>query len=207
MSDREIFSELEQGSAEWLAARAGLITASNAGLLLVNGKRPDGLGAGALTYGYEIAGEILTGRPAPSFSNEHTERGYAREVDLRNEYELLTGNEVEQVGFVRRGRAGYSPDGLVDGGRRVIEIKDRLPKIALQVMTGGDLSKDEVAQAQFGMWMMGAESCDFIVGSQGLPTMIRTLEPDTEMHALFEKRVAALVEFIDGIVSKVKEAA
>lgn len=203
----EVFAELEQGSPEWLQARAGIMTASNAGVLLVDGKRKDGLGAGAVTYAYELAGEILTGKPVEVFSTKHTERGHEREPVLRSEYEFLTGNAVTEVGFVRRGRFGYSPDGLVANGRRIIEIKDRVPKIALPVMAGGALSKDEIAQAQFGMMIMGAEGCDFIVGSEGLPTMIRPLDPDPDIHAKFRERGEALLSLVDEVIAKIRDQA
>ncbi len=75
---------LEQGTPEWHAARLGIVTMSELKTLLVNGKGPDGFGAGALSYMHQLIGERITGEPSDAFSgNAHTQRGHELEPMAR----------------------------------------------------------------------------------------------------------------------------
>ncbi len=59
----EAISSSEQRSEEWYAQRLGKFTASRFGDLMTNGRKKDEvLGATAVSYIYEKAAEILTGR-------------------------------------------------------------------------------------------------------------------------------------------------
>ncbi|MGJ4997275.1 YqaJ viral recombinase family protein [Bradyrhizobium sp. HKCCYLS3077] len=97
----------EQNSAEWLRARMGIPTASQFSTVLAKGE-----GETRRTYLLKLAGEIITGEPMESFSNEHTERGHRMEAEARDLYAFQTGAALERVGFIRSGRAGCSPDSL-----------------------------------------------------------------------------------------------
>ena len=49
----------------------------------------------------KLAGEIITGEPAESFSNEHTERGHKLEPEARDLYAFQTGAQLERVASSR----------------------------------------------------------------------------------------------------------
>ena len=96
-----------QGSQEWLDARKGLITCSNAMLLIEKGKR-------ACLIANEDAAERIT----PN-GNFYAERGHALEHEIREEFnaQLATqGLELRESGILLNSDfpdAGYSTDGLV----------------------------------------------------------------------------------------------
>jgi hypothetical protein len=98
----------EQGSEEWFAARLGIPTASQFQTIMAKG-RDGGDSKTRRTYMMKLAGEILTGEPMDSFSNEHTERGHEMEPDARNLYAFMRDCEPQCVGFIRNGQKGCSP--------------------------------------------------------------------------------------------------
>lgn len=141
----------EQNSPEWLQARAGIATASQFATILASGKTAGSPSVGRRTYMLKLAGEIITGEPMESFSNEHTERGHAMEDQARDLYAFQTGYQLDRVGFIRNGRAGASPDSLIgdDGGA---EIKTKLPHLLIDVLLKGEVPPEHKAQikARFG---------------------------------------------------------
>ncbi|MGP8288293.1 hypothetical protein [Halomonas colorata] len=71
---------MEQGTPEWLTARLGPVTKSELKVLLVKGKGPGGLSAGAITYMHQLIGERITGEQAEPFQgNAHTRRWHTLE--------------------------------------------------------------------------------------------------------------------------------
>jgi hypothetical protein len=112
----QIVRGIEQGTTEWHELRLGRMTASHAQEIANCGKGLD-------TLCRKIAGQIFTNTIAPSYKNENMIIGNEEEHYAREAYEILTGNDVEQVTFgIYSDYVGASPDGLVgtDGG---IEIK------------------------------------------------------------------------------------
>ena len=125
MNDLEII-DCEQGTPEWLAARAGIITASVFNVVQMKG-RGGGVSETRRKLMHQLAAETITGMPCPQWGgNEHTERGKVMEAEVRALYEASSEAPVQQVGFLRRGRLGASPDSLV-GDDGLLEIKTKLP--------------------------------------------------------------------------------
>jgi hypothetical protein len=197
MADLEIFNALVQGSPEWLAERAGLPTASEASTLLVKGKGPHGLGAGAVTYAHEVAGELLTGQAAPSFTSAATERGHEMEGEIRSYYELLNGVSVDEVGFMRRGRAGYSPDGLV-GDDGLFEAKSHAPKKLIGMIINGGVPKDHRAQLDMGLLVSGRAWIDLTCYWPGI-------EPHVVRHHAEEKALSEMSDALERFNAYVDE--
>lgn len=104
---------MEQRSPEWHAARKGRVTASMVGGIL--GLAP-----------YQTRADVMRrmvrdalGAPAEFTGNIATDYGERNEAGAKAEYMMLTGNKVEDVGFIPfEDWAGCSPDGLIgaDGG-------------------------------------------------------------------------------------------
>ncbi|HLS34240.1 MAG TPA: YqaJ viral recombinase family protein, partial [Brevibacterium sp.] len=115
--------DVVQGSPEWLAARLGLPTCSQADRILTPARlRP---ASGAVTYRLQLLAEWVLGYPIEwSGSSAYMERGTELEAEARAAYEVEMGVDVEEVGLVLApgGAFAGSPDGLVgeDGG---LEIK------------------------------------------------------------------------------------
>lgn len=180
----------DQNSPEWIAARLGIVTASNFATVMASGK------AGAesktrSTYMRKLAGEIITGQPAESFSSVHTERGHAMEGDARNFYAFMADVEPELVGFIRNGDKGGSPDSLV-GETGLLEIKTALPHILLEYLRMDKFPPEHMAQCQGNLWVAEREWCDILIFWPGMKPLIKRVHRD-ESYIL--KMSAAVREF------------
>lgn len=211
------WAAVEQGSWEWLMLRAGVPTASELASLLVKGKGPNGLGAGALTYAHTLAAEILIGGPVSNFTgNAHTERGHEMEPELAENYALLKGVDLDTVGFIRRGRFGLSPDRLVRGMKRALEVK--APQAAKLI----GMHRDPGFPSEFRAQCLGIlhgtdyEVIDLVAGARNLPELLRTLDHDAvykeiqEIPDALDRFCAYLddtVAFIRGIAGDGPDAA
>ncbi len=138
--------DCEQGSEAWAYARAGIPTASEFSNLLAKG-RGGAESKTRRTYLLKLAGERLTGTPMESYSNAHMERGRLLEAEARDLYAFMTDTDPEEVGFVTRGDAGCSPDGLL-GVTGAIEIKTKLAHLHLDCLLRGEFPEEHKAQCQ-----------------------------------------------------------
>lgn len=192
----------EQGSPEWFQARAGVVTASEFQTLLMKGKS-GGESRTRKTYMRKLAGEIITGEPAESFTNAHMERGKVMEAEARDLYAFMSDCDPLQVGFIKSGRKGASPDSLIgnDGG---LEIKTRLPHLQIELLEKGDVPSEHIAQIQGGMWIAEREYWDFVSYWQKLPLFVKRVYRD---EAYIKTLAAAVDQFndeLDALVSRIR---
>jgi hypothetical protein len=191
----EIF-DCEQGSPDWHACRRGIPTASRFSDVLAKGQ-----GITRRKYLLTLAGEAITGECAESFTNMHMERGHAMEADARNLYAFAHDVEPDLVGFMRRGRAGCSPDSLIgDGG--ILEIKSKLPHLQLDVLEKGKLPSEHVAQVQGQMWIAGRDWCDFVSYWPRLPLFCVRVERDDKYITTLSQAVADFVGELDTYIER-----
>ncbi len=167
----EIF-DCAQGTPEWYAARLGIPTASNFAAI-----RAKGEGKVRRTYMMKLIGEIMTGESAYNFTNDHTERGHEIEPDARNLYAFYLDVEPVQVGFIRNGRKGASPDSLV-GTNGMSEIKTKLPHIQAEVLLADRLPPEHVAQCQGNLWVAEREWIDFVSYWPKMPLFVKRVYRD-----------------------------
>lgn len=195
------FIECNQGSAEWLQARAGAITAScfaeAISVLQKNGtKRKAGdPTAAAEKYAGDLAIERISQKPYGEPPKAWVlERGHAMEVLAREAYETRHGLLAMESGIVKSEDDwfGYSTDGLV-GDDGLIEIKCPIASDKIiDMLTTGDVS-EYIHQMQGGMWITGRKWCDFIM-------YVPDLEPAG--RDLFVKRIHRDDNFINDMVEK-----
>jgi exodeoxyribonuclease (lambda-induced) len=161
----------KQGTPEWLAARAGVVTASEfetarSKLSRASGSKKAGDPTAASDrYAAEKAIERISGKPyGEPIKAWVLERGHELEEHARIAYEATTGEFVTESGIALTddGLFGYSTDGLV-GEDGLIEIKCPIDgsKIAAMWQTG-DVS-EYISQMQGGMWITGRKWCDFVM--------------------------------------------
>jgi len=191
----------EQGGDEWFAARLGIPTASMFSVLL-SGRKDAKDKKTRTTYMMKLAGEIITGEPAESYTNIHMERGKVMEDEARDLYAFMADADPVRVGFIKAFGAGASPDSLIgdDGG---LEIKTALAHIQVDRLLNGTLPPEHKAQVQGGMWISGRKWWDFVSYSPRLPLFRIRVERDEEYIkeiaagvAEFNKDLAAMVESI-----------
>ena len=198
--------DFPQGSDEWLASRAGKVTASR--IADVMAKIKTGEAAARRDYRAQIVAEILTGRPQDGgFTNAEMQWGTEQEPFARSAYEVQTGVMVDQVGLVLHpsiDRAAASPDGLAGDG--LVEIK--CPKTAthLQYLLDGEVPPKYEPQM---LWQMACAErpwCDFVSFDPRLPDDLQLFvvrfKRDDERIAAMEAEVKAFLAGVDETVSK-----
>lgn len=138
-----IHKELTQGTPEWLAIRKGKPTASNFDKIVTAAKCE--LSKSADSYINDLIGEAFAPDFEPEFQgNWLTRRGNELEPQARLAFQVQTGLDVEQVGFVTHdnGILGCSPDALIkDGGEYFagLEIKCPAPGTHVGYVRAGGL--------------------------------------------------------------------
>jgi putative phage-type endonuclease len=193
-----IIRDVEQGTAEWLALRAGRVTASRFGDVLAKGQ-----GKVRRAYLLQLLAERLTGAPQPTYQNDAMAWGTEMEPRARASYELLTGREVEQVAMViRDDDVGCSPDGLV-GADGAIEIKCPNTTTHLETVLSKTLPATYKPQVQGVLWVSGRSWLDFVSFDPRLPESAQIevirVERDEDYIARLESEVSAFVEELRGL--------
>lgn len=168
--------DCEQGSAEWFAARLGIVTASEF-KTIIGVKKDAREKITRASYLRKLAGEILTGLPMESYSNGHMERGKEQEDEARDLYAFARDVDPLRVGFIRNHDAGCSPDSLIgnDGG---LEIKSALPHIQIERLEADDFPPEHRAQVQGNIWLAEREWWDFASYCPRLPLFVKRVPRD-----------------------------
>lgn len=192
----------EQGTDEWFAARSGIPTASMFGTVMAKG-RSGGVSKTRQAYMYKLAGEIITGEPMEGFSNPHMDRGHVMEIEARDEYSFMHDVSVEQVGFMRNGDKGASPDGLI-GSDGLIEIKSKLPHLQIATLFEDRVPPEHVAQIQGQLWVSEREWCDLVSYWNGLPMMVKRAHRDEKYIAGIARAVTEFNEELQSVVEKIR---
>lgn len=192
----------DQGTPEWHAARCGCVTASKFDCVLANG-RGGAPSKTRQTYLYTLAGEILTGEVVESYKNADMERGTLNEPEARAYYSLMTDNIVEEVGFLKRGQVGYSPDGLI-GTDGLYETKNKLPHLHIAALLANVLPPEHKAQVQGGLWVSEREWLDFHSYWRGLPPFILRVYRDETYIAELSEGVEAFLGDLNDLVEKLR---
>jgi len=196
----EVF-DCEQGSPEWFNARRAIVTASEFATVMAKG-RSGGESVTRRKYLLTLAGEAITGEVADKWEgNRHTERGKLLEPEAREAYAFIAGVDPLQVGFMRRGGAGASPDSLV-GSDGLLEIKTKLPHLQLDCLEADRLPPEHIAQVQGQLWISGRQWCDFVSYWPGLPIFIKRVHRDEAYIAGLSVAVNEFIAELSAIVNK-----
>ena len=154
----KIHKTIEQGTEAWFNARAEKMTASNARAIGNNG-------AGFKTYINNLMAETYSSAIKESYTNEDMERGNELEALARTVYEMETGNEVEEVGFIELDEfTGCSPDGLIgeEGGLEIKCLKDeKYFKVLLEGIE--TVLSDYIWQIQMCLYVTGRKWWDLVL--------------------------------------------
>lgn len=200
-----IILNLQQGTPEWLQARAGRATASKFKDILAKGQ-----GKSRASYLRQIVAERLTGQVAESYKNANMERGHEHEPDARALYEIREGVLVDQVGLILHDdlMVATSPDHLVgsDGGG---EIKSVLAATQIDTILGGEIPSEHKAQIQGNLWNAEREWWDFISYCPEMPEntrlfVLRCYRDEPYIKTL-EAEIRRFLDDVDETVEKLRK--
>lgn len=185
--------DLIQGSEEWLAARCGLLTASEMKLILTPTLKVANNDK-TRAHMWELLAQRITGYVEPHYVSDDMLRGQADEWEAVRLYAEHHA-PVERTGFVTNDKwgftLGYSPDALV-GSDGLIECKSRRQKFQIQTIATDKVPDDYWMQLQTGLLVSERKWIDFVSYSGGLPMFVRRVEPCAETQAAI---IAAASEF------------
>ena len=201
---------MDQRSSEWFAARLGKVTASRIADVVARIKT--GYGASRQTYMNQLLDELMTGRKQDGFSNAAMQWGIETEPQARAAYEILTGNEVTEVGFVVHptiDQAGASPDGLV-GDDGMVEIKCPNTGTHRDFLLTGKIPKRYFLQMQWQMACCQRQWCDFVsfdprLTDGGLHCKIERVEACADTIADLENEVQLFLSELNGVLQRINQ--
>lgn len=205
-------TELQQGTPEWLQARAGKVTASRIADLMAKVKT--GESASRRNLRAQIVAEILTGQPQEmGFISKEMAWGTEQEPYARAAYEMKNGTLVDQVGLVvhpSNPRAAASPDGLVDDDG-LVEIKCPNTATHLDYILAGTVPAGYQLQMLWQMACTSRQWCDFVSFDPRMPEHLQLFVvrfPRDEARILeIEHEVDAFLAEVDAILAKLPQAA
>lgn len=186
---------IEQGTPEWLALRAGKVTASRIADILA--KTKTGVSASRGNYLIQLALERATGMVEPSYTNDAMQWGIDNEAQARVAFEVQTGQFVDQVPFVDHPNIdgfGCSPDGLI-GNLGLVEIKCPNSATHWSYIKAKAPPTKYFIQMQAQMACTNTEWCDFVSFDPRMP----------ERSKLLIVRVPRDQNFIDEMEKEVKQ--
>lgn len=197
------FPEIEQGTDEWHAIRAGNWTASAAAKIM-GGLETQGL----KDLIKDIAWGRVFGKTDRGYSGASMERGHFFEPEARDSFAFAHDAAVEQMGFVKHGRIahlGWSPDGLHAKRKRGLEIKCLEHKGWIDVFERQEIPSEYRWQAKFGCMVGELEEMDFYVyhplaGGIHLVSTITDSEKDQ-----IEGRIAVLETRVQPFIERLME--
>jgi hypothetical protein len=195
--------------AAWHEVRAkARVTASQVHRIMANGKRADGLSAGALTYCMERAAELLA-KPDPSFTSYAMQRGNDLEPVAALAFADRFGYDVNSNDFIYTSEGGRvfllgdgcggTPDILLPDSIVEIKCPDSRKHLEFSLMTSGgdlaDIAPDYYAQMQMNMMLHGCEFGTFVSFDDRFYN---------ESHRLFTLTVDRDADYIDRMMVKVE---
>lgn len=171
--------DMVQGSAEWFAARCGLLTASEM-KLIVTPTLKAASNQHERAHLYELLAQRITKHVEPTYIGNEMLRGHEDEIDAKILYSQ-NYSPVTDAGFITNDSfgftIGYSPDGLV-GDDGLIEVKSRRQKFQVETIINNAVPDEHIIQVQTGLLVAGRKWCDFLSYSAGLPMAVIRVEPD-----------------------------
>jgi len=177
-----------------LKRRLGIPSASMFDKIITSTGKPS---ASSKTYMNQLLADWFAGHPVDAFDgNVFTEAGNEREAESRALYELITGEEVQEIGFCYLNEdrlVGCSPDGLV-GEDGLLEIKNPKGSTFIEYYLSDKEPSKYKPQIQGQLWITGRDWCDFMFRHPDLDLRIIRVYRDNEYIQRMEELVFKFIE-------------
>lgn len=190
-----------QGGELWLNLRAGRFTATDAPELIPD-KRTGKAKKGLETLCYKKAAYWLTGNLPDTFTTPAMEWGHVQEPHARALYSEITGNKVQEVGFIEVDEyTGFSPDGLVET-EGLLEVKCKQDHNHLFAVCNDWVDPDHYLQIQLQLLLSKRSWCDYTLYNPLFknPIYVKRIYPDKDVQALLADGIANGRELIQQII-------
>lgn len=209
---KPVWQTSEQGSADWLKARCGNLTASrmaDAIAFLKGGKETEA----RRKYKIELVAERMTDLMVSRYVNDAMQWGIEQEAPAKSRYEEVTGSFITPCGFAIHGEIfgfGASPDGLVDDDG-LVEIKCPTTPTYVEWITAGVVPPQHHAQLLAQLAVTGRRYVDFLAYDPRIKVyehqhFLRRFEPpEADIAAIEEaarKFLAEVEELFESVTSK-----
>ena len=200
---------MKQQTAEWFEARLGKVTASRVIDIIPNPKTGKYY-ATREKYMFELLAERISGVVQPVFLSKPMIHGTETEPIARAVYEGMTGNAVQEVGFIDHPTIknfGASPDGLV-GDDGCVEFKCPETTTHLKLMAREEIAPKYSYQMQTQMMCANREWCDFFNFDNRVPVEFQTFRRRVTRYAvackLIESEVVKFLGELDALETKIR---
>jgi putative phage-type endonuclease len=196
---------MEQRTDEWYQARLGCVTASRTADILA--KTKSGYSTSRANYMADLIVERLTGKSPEGFTSSAMQWGTETEPQARMAYEIITGNQVTETGFVLHPQIegfGASPDGLV-GENGLVEIKCPNTNTHINTLLDEKISHKYVIQMHVQMLCTQRDWCDFVSFDPRLPVDMQIFIKRVEMDPNLEDEILGeVVKFLEEMDEKIE---
>ena len=191
--------KVKQKTPEWIQLRLDHpLTASQAQAIATGGK-------GLETLCWNKLAEKYSSASPEDISNNHIDRGNELEEHARAMYELDTGRQVTEVGFITNEKyplAGASPDGLIEDGG--LEIKCFADPKHFRFIIEPTIESQYMWQMQMQMLIGEFKFVDFVGFNPNYKQslVIKRIEPDNVMQEKLKVGLKMGVKIIKEIEKK-----
>lgn len=201
----KISENLLQGTDEWLAARCGLLTASEMKHIITPKYKVANNGKTKMHL-YELLAQRITNRVEPCYIGDDMLRGIDDEDYARSVYnENNIKEQAREVGFITNDKwgfiVGYSPDGLVKNNG-CIEIKSRKQKFQIQTISSWEVPEEHDIQVQTALLVSEREWIDYIQYSNGMEMAVIRVYPDLDKHKAIIEAATAFEDELQTLLKK-----
>lgn len=200
--------QCEHGSAEWLRARCGIVTASRCIDMLATVKKKGEEAAARRNYRAELISEILTGRATQHYITREMQWGIDQEPYARAAYEIHSNTMVDTPGFVLHpvvDRFGATPDGWA-GDLGLVQIKCPITANHIAWMLADSIPVEFAPQMLAEMACTGRSWCDFVSFDPRLPAHLRLFVKryyrEDALIAQLEPEVTRFNAEIDAVIAE-----
>jgi len=197
-----------QRSEEWFSARLGKVTASIVADIMATTK--SGPAASRTNALARVVCERLTGQRQDEYTNGAMQWGIDNEPAARDSYSALTGELIDEVGFVLHPSIsdfGCSPDGLV-GESGLVEIKCPMTATHIQYLTERKVPGKYQLQMLAQMACTGRGWCDFVSFDPRMPERLQLVvirfERDNNRISEIDKEVISFLSDVDETIQKLE---
>jgi len=199
-----IILECEQRTPEWYAARVGKPTASGFSKIVTStGERSKSREG----YLYELAGERLSGVMVESYVSSCMSWGIRTEDKAAEMLEFMEDIETSKVGMCLTDdmSAGCSPDRLVVGVEKGVEIKCPKLKTHHEYLALNRLPPEYVQQVQGSMWVTGYRQWYFVSYFPGTKPLILTIDRDENFISKLHREMLIFCSDLERLIRELSE--